>query len=163
MSQTYDNNGLQYIFAHSKCGNSWTIAPHRFQITNSKTQLAQFITSNWYSNLVSRNGEVHYLIIGIKGSFKYSEIKSTIDRSCGHDITLDEKNLNIIFKDKFCLENKAIKNYIKDNTNSKTSFDIHLYGMIGNTNLLLRGRYLQKSLYLTLPEFIINVESNIEK
>lgn len=155
MAQTYDKNGVQYIFAHSNCGTQWDIPPHRFQITGLDIQLAQFITSNWYANVVKPNNVRYYLIIGIRGSFKYTDIKNAINNSTGNDLTQGELCLNIVFKEKYLLNSNMIQDYITDFKNEGGSFNMCIGSMVTNTALIFRGRVINGAIYVTLPEFSI--------
>lgn len=163
ISQTVDTMGCQYIMAYSELGDVWKTVPHRFQMCDS---IAQFITSSWFARTLFNEQGQYFIIVGIKGTFRYSEIKSLLDETKENRITKKERDANILFKDKFHLSVQEVENHIRNN-DEKTTFNIYLKGLIQDTYLTLRARCLTSNcLYITLPEFLVksdNVKSdNVE-
>jgi len=161
MAQTTDRNGNQYIFAYQR-GGEWLLPQHRFQILKSedKKVAGQYLTSNWFAQLMDITKDHDFMIIGIHGHFKYSEIKEALDSNSANSddysaITTMDREANVVFKDAYRMTSKQIINCI-NNGGDSDSMEMELNGNQGSDLVLRVRKYTDKEVYITLPSFAIN-------
>ena len=158
---TTDSNGLQYIFAvweeDEHAIFRWKFMRHRFQINSDKTVTGDFITSMWWSQEKPLTVSQEFLIVGIKGDFKYSEITALTNGAFAsrnnHNLTSVEKMQGIVFKDHFILTSETIIKFTNENTLTESKH-IQLNGKKSVLSILARN--FGKHIYISLPSFYIN-------
>lgn len=152
----YDKNGTHYVFGYMT-KEGWAFVPHRFHIyTDGHITRGQFLTSMWFSIQHYTDATLNYIIIGLRGSFCYSDLAATTNKAY-RDRGLDDKDWynnidykNITFCDVFATDLEKVCD-----DNKKDEFLIEMFGLGYNTKLLMSARRCQKGVYITLPEFAI--------
>tara|TARA_Y100000591_G_C21743595_1_gene650681 strand:+ start:600 stop:1145 length:546 start_codon:yes stop_codon:yes gene_type:complete len=163
---TFDTNGIQYIFAYFVRAEAnkedgvdrWRIPPHRFQLGNtcSSATMGQFITTNWWSRTRPIGEKREFMIIGVKGHFRYSEILSLINGalgSRGHNrLTELEKMQGIVVKEHFVIPGGTTRALVETKKNIDT-FNLTLKNDSKTIEITLSLRKLDNGLYVSLPSF----------
>ncbi len=163
---TFDTNGIQYIFAYFVRAEAnkedgvdrWRIPPHRFQLgnTSSSATMGQFITTNWWSRTRPIGEKREFMIIGVKGHFRYSEILSLINGalgSRGHNrLTELEKMQGIFVKEHFVIPGGATRALVENKKNTDT-VNHTLMNDAKTIELMLSLRSWKNGLYISLPNF----------
>ena len=179
---TFDTEGIQYIFAYFVTAEAnkedgvdrWRIPPHRFQLGNTSScdTMGQFITTNWWSRTLPIGQKREFMIIGVKGHFRYSEILSLINGalgSRGHNrLTELEKMQGIVVKEYFvipggttrALVEKSFTDWLASNggkinegKRNENAFNLTLKNDAETMELTLSLRSWQNGLYVSLPSF----------
>lgn len=163
---TFDTEGIQYIFAYFVTAEAnkedgvdrWRIPPHRFQLGNTSScdTMGQFITTNWWSRTLPIGQKREFMIIGVKGHFRYSEILSLINGalgSRGHNrLTELEKMQGIVVKEHFVIPGGTTRALVENKKNTDT-FNLTLMNDAKTIELTLSLRSWQNGLYISLPSF----------
>tara|TARA_Y100000741_G_C18253819_1_gene558213 strand:- start:1955 stop:2545 length:591 start_codon:yes stop_codon:yes gene_type:complete len=179
-----DNQNISYIFGVKK-NDRWHFVPHRFILSGLNTKLyGQFISSNWFNDKFEDRGE--YIIVGVNKSFKYSDVSQKINSfdkdSNNLNITNEESDIGIVFKDKFVITKEIIHEQLCNNDentndvckknmdNEDKSFTI-IPKKLFSLNVTLKGQYNKSylslsvnklsngSIYTTLPDFTMRYDN----
>ena len=156
---TFDTDGIQYIFAYFVRAEAnkedgvdrWRIPPHRFQLgdTSSSSTMGQFITTNWWSRTRPIGEKREFMIIGVKGHFRYSQILSLINGalgSRGHNrLTELEKMQDIVIKEHFVIPGGTTRALVENKKNTDT-FNLTLMNDAKTIELTLSLRSWQNGL-----------------
>ena len=154
--QTYDSNGIQYIFAY-KTEDRWVFPRHRFQITNSEITSGDFISSMWYSYVSSLKENLEFLVLGVKGNLDYNKVTSLVNGSYisyGKNILSDyEKSAGIYFKDYYCYTAKQCCDLFNNVKSIDGHSDLSIVGSINQSTLFIKVMSMDGGIYNTTPSF----------
>ena len=99
---------IGYILAcHPRSGTpTWQLCPHYFHlVSTSPNVIGQYITSDWYSDVLVPGEKRYLLVVGVKRGQYFSEIEKVINRekTMGAPLSEEEMSKGLVFKDYYIL------------------------------------------------------------